>query len=766
MKTRAGMRLVLLVCLLLALAVPACADVWLPSGLVEIESQAFMDSAWLKGACNIPEGVTTIGAQAFYGCSGLTSLTIPDTVTSIGAQAFCGCTGLTGTITIPDGCKVADNAFDNCPGLTVLSSSQETVDPSTLFKWSVSGGQVTITSYIGDKSITSVSVPAQIDGKPVTAIGSYAFSSSRYLTSISLPHTLTTINNHAFSYCTRLTEISLPASVTDIGRYAFYYCSSLSGTMQLIDADIPSNAFTGCKKLTVLSYTTLSDGTLSLSRVYGSQTAVKVPASCNGQIVTAIGREAFSMRTTLQQVELPKSITSIGQSAFYYCTALQYVTLPDGVTSIGASAFYNCTALESVRIPDSVVSVGSMAFYNCTSLYGTLYFVDATINSSAFSGCDGMDIWCFTTQSSGSLQLASCRSTATALVIPESIGSRSVTSMAPQAFYYCTAVETIALPDAFTAICDEAFYELDTLRSITIPAGVTSIGTGAFSGCTSLSSISIPSAVKTIGTQAFYNCTSMTSAFINSKSTFIGAYAFAGCSNLSAIHLPNGFTNVGNMAFNGTAWLRSEVSAIAIDVAAGCSSDYQRALLLHDWLIGNTAYDQSYTHYGPEGVLFHGLGVCNAYTLTYSMLLDAVGIENMTVTGTATDKGSGASGSHAWTLIKLNGSWYHVDATWDDPLPDGRERHTYFCLSDEEIAVDHQWNTANYPAASSSLSSASSVSTLSLEDETEDDTSAASVEEETGETTSEACQDDDDTPENSRDDNRKKDKKDKKNKKN
>ena len=132
-------------------------------------------------------------------------------------------------------------------------------------------------------------------------------------------------------------------------------------------------AFTGCKSLTVLNYASCADGTLSLSRVYGSASSVKVPASCDGKRVTAIGREAFSMRTALKTVELPQTITSIGQSAFYYCTALQYIILPENVTSIGASAFYNCTALESVQLPANIASIGSMAFFNCQSLYDTLY---------------------------------------------------------------------------------------------------------------------------------------------------------------------------------------------------------------------------------------------------------------------------------------------------------------------------------------------------------------------------------------------------------
>lgn len=721
MKMRAVMRLVLMTCLLLLLAVPACADVFLPAGLVEIEAKAFIDSAWLRGACSIPEGVTTIGAQAFSGCSGLTSLTIPDTVTYIGSRAFYGCTGLTGTITLPKDAEVAEDAFANCPNLTVLSAAED-VDPAELFTWSVSGGKVTIESYIGGKTVASVVVPSHIDGAPVTAIADYTFSSNRYLTSITLPETLTTIGTHAFSYCAKLQSITLPASVQTLGRYAFYYCSSLTGTLQLIDAEIPSNAFTGCKKLTVYGYETNDDGTLTLSLSTGSQTSLKVPASFGGRVVTIIGREAFARRSTLKSVELPRSITAIEPAAFYYCTALEYITLPEGLISIGANAFYNCTALEGVTFPESLETISSRAFYGCTSYYDTLSFIDVDVNASAFSGCGDVEVWCFSANTNGTLTLSSCRSSHTELVVPYAVDGRSVTGMAPQAFYYCTAVETISLPNSFTTICDEAFYGCTTLKDFAIPSGVTSIGYAAFNGCTSLTSIHVPASVRTIDTKAFSGCKGLTSLTISSVNTTIGEQAFAGCTSLSGVSLPSGFDKVGNMAFQNTAWLKAQVYAMALTITSGCTNDYQRALLLHDWLIGNTAYDLTYTYYGPEGVLFHGLGVCNAYTMTYSMMLDAVGIQNMTVSGTATDKGTGSSGGHAWTLVKLAGDWYHVDTTWDDPIPDGRERHTYFCLTDAQMAVDHQWNRSGYPAARGTTYSTvdeTSLTTLALEDDTE-----------------------------------------------
>lgn len=701
MKTRIALRFLLLVCLLLAVVMPAQADVWLPSGLVVIENQAFMDATWLSGRCAIPSGVTSIGSQAFANCSGLTELVIPDSVKSIGSKAFAGCTGLSGTIVLDEDVKVADDAFAGCANLTVKVN--KSYDPADYFQWSESGSKVTITGFVGGKDVTSVTVPAEINGKPVTAIGEYAFTSINNLTSVSLPGSVTTIGDHAFSYCSNLKSLSVPTGVTSIGRYAFYYCESLSGTIQLINADVPSNAFTGCKNLTALNYTTNSDGTLTLSRCYVSLDNVKVPSTVAGKRVTAIGREAFSFFNTLKSVSIPEGVTSIGASAFYYCSALESITLPQGVTSIGASAFYNCTSLRSASIPQSVTSIGSQAFYNCSQLSGTMYFFDATVNTSAFGNCGDMHIMCFKSNSGSTLTLDSCRSNASSITVPATVNGRNVVAMAPQAFTYSPNMTSVKLPDAFTSLPNEAFYECTALQSISIPGSVTSIGDYAFYGCSSLKNITIPANVKKVGVQAFRGCKAMDSLKVTSGSTVLSAYAFANCTSLSTVSLPSGFANIGNMTFSNTPWLKAQVAAKAKSITSGCNNSYEKVKAIHDWIIYNSAYDTSYTYYSPEGILFHGKGVCNAYALTFNMMCEAVGVQSVTVAGTATDRNSGTTGSHAWNLVNLNGKWYHVDTTWDDPLPNNRERNTYFLLTDSQLAQDHTWNTANYPASSSSV---------------------------------------------------------------
>lgn len=143
------------------------------------------------------------------------------------------------------------------------------------------------------------------------------------------------------------------------------------------------------------------------------------------------------------------------------------------------------------------------------------------------------------------------------------------------------------------------------------------------------------------------------------------------------------------------AAVAAKVDELASECAeSGAKGDFEIALWLHDWLTDNADYDESYTEYGPDGVLLKGTGVCQSYTLAYGLLLDEMGIENQPVYSMAMN--------HMWNLVKLEGNWYHIDCTWDDPTGGGAENHDYFGLSDALMSRDHSWDDADsLPACSS-----------------------------------------------------------------
>ena len=126
----------------------------------------------------------------------------------------------------------------------------------------------------------------------------------------------------------------------------------------------------------------------------------------------------------------------------------------------------------------------------------------------------------------------------------------SVTSIGDYAFYNCSGLTSITIPNSVTSIGNNAFEGCSSLTSITIPNSVTSIGDYAFYNCTGLSSITIPNSVTDIGDLAFSSCSGLTSVTIPNSVTHINYGAFCGCSGLTSINIPNSVTSIGQGAFD------------------------------------------------------------------------------------------------------------------------------------------------------------------------------------------------------------------------
>ena len=136
------------------------------------------------------------------------------------------------------------------------------------------------------------------------------------------------------------------------------------------------------------------------------------------------------------------------------------------------------------------------------------------------------------------------------VVIPSTFEGSKVTTIGDYAFYDCSSLTSVIIPDSVTTIASSAFHSCSSLTSVVIPDSVTSIGASAFHSCSNLTSIVIPDGVTTIAEGAFTNCTKLTSATIGDSVTSVGAAAFYGCSSLTSVVIPDSVTSIGTSAFS------------------------------------------------------------------------------------------------------------------------------------------------------------------------------------------------------------------------
>ena len=251
---------------------------------------------------------------AFRNCTSLESVFIPNSVTNIEFDAFYGCTSLQ---------SIKVSKFNNY--YRSIDGNLYSKNGKTLIKYAI-GKQENI-----------FKIPNR-----VTNIGRAAFSFCTNLTNIVIPNRVTSIGDSAFAFCTNLTDIVIPDSVTFIDVYAFEGCASLI-TIKISNnlISIEPCSFAGCSSLESII---IPDGVTSIGtaafRYCTSLTSITIPNS-----VTSIGTAAFESCTNLTSITIPDSVTSIGDRAFFGCTNLTYITIPNSVTSIGNNAFSGCSSL-------------------------------------------------------------------------------------------------------------------------------------------------------------------------------------------------------------------------------------------------------------------------------------------------------------------------------------------------------------------------------------------------------------------------------------
>ena len=218
--------------------------------------------------------------------------------------------------------------------------------------------------------------------------------------------------------------------------------------------------------------------------------------------------------------------------------------------------YYMVTSADSKTV-EVVASVnqsysGDIAIPQAVTYLGLTYTV-TRIGDGAFYNCSGLTSITIPNSviSIGDYAFSNC-SGLTSITIPN-----SVTSIGGSAFRECSSLTSITIPEGVTTIGGETFIGCSALTSVTIPKGVTSIEWSAFAGCSSLTSVTIPEGVTSIGNWTFQDCSALTSVTIPSSVTSIGESAFASCYSLTSVTIPDGVTSIGNWAFLNCSALTS-----------------------------------------------------------------------------------------------------------------------------------------------------------------------------------------------------------------
>ncbi|GLX66042.1 transglutaminase domain-containing protein [Paenibacillus glycanilyticus] len=178
-------------------------------------------------------------------------------------------------------------------------------------------------------------------------------------------------------------------------------------------------------------------------------------------------------------------------------------------------------------------------------------------------------------------------------------------------------------------------------------------------------------------------------------------YTIRSWGNLSTIKLEARYRETTEQ----TAAVDATVNKAVKQIITPRMNDHEKVKAIHDWIVGKLQYDQTLKHYTAYDALTTGTAVCQGYSLLAYKMLKAVGIPVLIAEGTV------KTGDHAWNMVQLDGNWYHLDMTWDDPVvktagskqTESRLSYNYYLKTDAEMRADHQW-VKTYPVANHSYS--------------------------------------------------------------
>lgn len=530
----------------------------IPDGIKTIGQNAFADCTELRQVY-LPSALTTIQKGAFKNCTSLEEISLPESLTTIMGEAFYNTASLT-QIDIPSGVRIRDYAFANS-GLKTLTLPQNAEVDTYVFQNCTSLEDVIINSNLENSDGFSVSgifsgcfnIATVTFGEGVTEIPYGCFSGCKNLESVHLPNSIKIIGYSAFANCTLLSEVNFPVGLEEIRESAFQNTAltdvHLPSTLTRLDplsfADIPTltsvwlSDGTANDAFRVLCYNPMREDWEDVSGMEGLRYYQM------GQGASESEDSAFSGCSALSEIHIPSGwtyipakflkncngkfelelgdkITAIGSNAFDGAAGLSKIVLPDGLLSIGDYAFNGCAGLTELVLPENLQIIGSYAIYGCTGLTELVLpdsFPEDGLAAYALAGCPN---------------LREVSLPANWTVIPDGL------------FQGNMSIETYEIPEGVVRVGEYAFAD-SALKEVSLPGTLLEIGEGAFQNC-KLTSVALPDGIKALGKSAFRGSALKTIVVPGTVDT-IESLAFCGCSDLESVIIEHGVTTINGLAF-------------------------------------------------------------------------------------------------------------------------------------------------------------------------------------------------------------------------
>ena len=487
-------------------------EVQLPVSLKSINTYYLFAGCTSLKTVNLPAGLTEIGKYAFYECKALPNITLPAGVTSIGDYAFTENNALA-SINLP-------------AGLTSIGAA-------AFFKCTALSGIVTL--------------PAGC-----TSIGADAFAYSG-ISGLVLPDTITAVPAGLCNTCPELKEITIPASVTSIGKWAFAFCKSLEkiyyNAAEVADFTTETDIFRMSG----------SESDTGIELIIGARVK-RVPAYLLGQHVATDNYKPVVTKITFAEGSLLEEIGAYS----LYCTGITSLALPASLKTIGNGAFSSCTGLTELTIPAGVESIGLEAFRDCPITKLDIPFLGTSeTEGTAYSRIYGVGETLEMTVRRGVIAENAATSPMKTRLAKLTLLD-GVTAIGARAFSSCIRLTEASIGSGVSVIPDSCFSGCEALETLTIRGEITSIGDNAFYRCKLLSVIDL-SKVESIGGRAFFECTALSGVLDLSSVTAIGERAFYGCTGVTGVSFPR-LVTLHEKAFEGSGLTEVTIPGTATDL--------------------------------------------------------------------------------------------------------------------------------------------------------------------------------------------------------